>query len=102
MFLGDGSGTTTALLLQVLNQRRDGEAWWFHGIRRGYGYVRDAIVGAVVGLVHPRVPSVRNGGLYADYSDALDAIDDRGHVPVPTGPGLGVEIDWDWVRGRQS
>ena len=55
-----------------------------------------------LGLVHPNVPTARNAGLYADYSDALDAIDDRGHVPVPTGPGLGVEIDWDWVRAHQS
>ncbi len=55
-----------------------------------------------LGLVHPDVPTARNAGLYADYSDALDAIDDRGHVPVPTGPGLGVEIDRDWVRAHES
>ena len=55
-----------------------------------------------LGLVHPKVSSVRNGGLYADYSDALDAIDDRGHVPVPSGPGLGVEIDWEWVRAHET
>jgi L-alanine-DL-glutamate epimerase-like enolase superfamily enzyme len=36
-----------------------------------------------------------------DYSDALDAIDARGQVPVPQGPGLGVGIDWDYVRRRQ-
>ena len=55
-----------------------------------------------LGLVHPKVSSARHGGLYADYSDALDAIDDRGHVPVPTGPGLGVDIDWEWVRAHET
>ena len=36
--------------------------------------------------------------VYADdYSDDLDAVDEHGHVPVPQGPGLGVQIDWDWV-----
>lgn len=57
-----------------------------------------------LGLVHPKVGRTRRGGaLYADgYSDALDAIDARGHVPVPQGPGLGVTIDWDWVRAHET
>ena len=25
-----------------------------------------------------------------------------GHVPVPRGPGLGVEIDWDWVSRNRT
>ena len=37
-----------------------------------------------------------------DYSDELDAVDARGHVKVPDGPGLGVPIDWDWVRAHQT
>jgi L-alanine-DL-glutamate epimerase-like enolase superfamily enzyme len=32
------------------------------------------------------------------YSDQQDAIDATGCVPVPTGPGLGVSYDWDFVR----
>jgi L-alanine-DL-glutamate epimerase-like enolase superfamily enzyme len=32
----------------------------------------------------------------------LDAIDSHGHVPVPTGPGLGVAIDWDFVTKHQT
>jgi hypothetical protein len=54
-----------------------------------------------LGLVHPKVRSERNPAYTGDYSDALDAVDERGHVPVPQGPGLGVGIDWDYVRSRQ-
>ena len=32
----------------------------------------------------------------------LAAIDAKGHVPVPRGPGLGVEIDWDWVSRNRT
>jgi L-alanine-DL-glutamate epimerase-like enolase superfamily enzyme len=27
-------------------------------------------------------------------------IDQSGHVTVPTGPGLGVELDWDWIENH--
>jgi L-alanine-DL-glutamate epimerase-like enolase superfamily enzyme len=37
-----------------------------------------------------------------DYRDSLDAIDEKGHVPVPQGPGLGVEINWDWVDKHRT
>jgi len=54
-----------------------------------------------LGLVHPKVASRRS--VYADgYSDALEAVDERGHVPIPQGPGLGVSIDWDYVRHHQT
>jgi L-alanine-DL-glutamate epimerase-like enolase superfamily enzyme len=53
-----------------------------------------------LGLVHPKVPS-RPSGVYVDYSDALDAVDGEGCVPVPMGPGLGVTIDWDWVEAHR-
>ena len=57
-----------------------------------------------LGLVHPKlVRKAGGGGIYADgFSDALTAVDARGHVPVPQGPGLGVTIDWDWVRAHQT
>jgi L-alanine-DL-glutamate epimerase-like enolase superfamily enzyme len=56
-----------------------------------------------MGLLHPKAPGSSEFPLYrGDYSDTLDAIDERGHVPVPQGPGLGVEIDWDWVKQRQT
>ena len=33
-----------------------------------------------------------------DYSDQIDCIDRDGTVPVPTGPGLGVTYDWDYIK----
>ncbi len=55
-----------------------------------------------LGLVHPKV-KVTKPPIYADgYSDELDAIDANGHVPVPTGPGLGVSIDWAWVAKNRT
>ncbi len=57
-----------------------------------------------LGLVHPKSGSNRKGrGIYGDgYSDLLDAVDERGHVPVPGGPGLGVAIDWEWVKAHEA
>src|SRR5215208_6901334 len=41
-------------------------------------------------------------GIYTcGYSDELDAIDANGHVPVPRGPGLGVTVDWAWVKAHE-
>ncbi len=55
-----------------------------------------------LGLVHPSIKSTRTT-IYADgYSDNLDAVDRRGHVPVPTGPGLGVTLDWDYLRANEA
>jgi L-alanine-DL-glutamate epimerase-like enolase superfamily enzyme len=51
-----------------------------------------------LGLVHPKAPSTR-APVYADgYRDDLDAVDSRGCVAVPEGPGLGVAYDWDFIR----
>ena len=56
-----------------------------------------------MGLLHPKAPASHEPELYLDYRDELDAIDANGHVPIPQGPGLGVEINWDWVeRNRVS
>jgi L-alanine-DL-glutamate epimerase-like enolase superfamily enzyme len=56
-----------------------------------------------LGLVHPQLArgESRRAVYSSDYSDGLDSVDARGHVPVPTGPGLGVTIDWDWVRKNE-
>ena len=54
-----------------------------------------------LGLVHPKAPASEHG-VYTNYSDALDAIDEHGCVPVPDGPGLGVDIDWDWIKAHQT
>jgi L-alanine-DL-glutamate epimerase-like enolase superfamily enzyme len=53
-----------------------------------------------LGLVNPKVPGVRTQRpIFADdYSDDLDAVDGKGCVPVPQGPGLGLAINWDWLK----
>jgi L-alanine-DL-glutamate epimerase-like enolase superfamily enzyme len=56
-----------------------------------------------MGLVHPKAPASHDVHLYKDgYRDTLDAIDSRGHVPIPHKPGLGAEIDWDWVAKNRT
>jgi L-alanine-DL-glutamate epimerase-like enolase superfamily enzyme len=51
-----------------------------------------------MGLVNPKLPRLKSS-IYKDgYSDELDSVDSNGHVAVPQGPGLGVEIDWEWVK----
>jgi len=52
-----------------------------------------------LGLVHPKVKSTR-APVYAGYSDDLDAIDSNGCVLAPEGPGVGVPLDWDWIRAH--
>jgi L-alanine-DL-glutamate epimerase-like enolase superfamily enzyme len=56
-----------------------------------------------MGLIHPKAPASNDAQLYkGSYRDALDAIDAEGCVPVPQEPGLGVEIDWEWVARNRS
>ncbi len=51
-----------------------------------------------MGLLHPKAPASHDDKLFLDdYHDTLEAVDSRGHVPVPQGPGLGVGINWEWV-----
>ncbi len=38
--------------------------------------------------------------VFENYSDQLDAVGADGCYPVPEGPGLGVTIDWAFVRSR--
>jgi L-alanine-DL-glutamate epimerase-like enolase superfamily enzyme len=54
-----------------------------------------------LGLVHPKIASGRPPIYSCGYSDALDAVDANGHFPVPQGPGLGVTIDWDWIKAHR-
>lgn len=57
-----------------------------------------------LGLVHPKVPGRQvQLPMYADgYSDDLDAVDTNGCVPVPTAPGLGVSLNWDWLDRHET
>ena len=49
------------------------------------------------GLLHPRFEWMTDRG-FVGTAERIEA----GHVVVPDGPGLGVEIDWDLVEARQT
>lgn len=49
-----------------------------------------------LGLVHPKVQTIW-APVYSNYNDNLDGIDKDGCVWAPDGPGIGVELDWDWI-----
>lgn len=54
-------------------------------------------------LVHPECEVVIDPAVYTgNYKDGLDAIDDDGTVPIPEGPGLGVEYNWDFIEANQT
>jgi L-alanine-DL-glutamate epimerase-like enolase superfamily enzyme len=56
-----------------------------------------------LGLVHPKIRNNR-APIYGDprWNDLLDSVDERGCVDVPTGPGLGVDLDWDFITSRKT
>lgn len=51
-------------------------------------------------LLHPKTGPF-HPPVYTDYDDFLDSIDSDGYCEVPEGPGLGVEIDWDFVDAHR-
>jgi L-alanine-DL-glutamate epimerase-like enolase superfamily enzyme len=52
-----------------------------------------------VALVGPDCPNMIAPVYACGYTDQLDCIDrDDGCVGIPTGPGLGVTYDWDFIR----
>jgi L-alanine-DL-glutamate epimerase-like enolase superfamily enzyme len=54
-----------------------------------------------VNLVHPMAPNPWDLPVYADdYTDALECVAEDGCVPVPVGPGLGVEYDWKVIESQ--
>jgi L-alanine-DL-glutamate epimerase-like enolase superfamily enzyme len=55
-----------------------------------------------MGLVHPKLPTTKPPIFANGYTDDLDSVDRDGNVSVPQGPGLGVEIDWAWVRKHET
>jgi L-alanine-DL-glutamate epimerase-like enolase superfamily enzyme len=50
-----------------------------------------------VALLGPDCPNAVPPVYACGYSDQLDCVDADGTVPVPTGPGLGVTYDWDFI-----
>ena len=55
-----------------------------------------------MGLRPPEGAGQPRHRLYIDYRRHPDAIDAEGCVPVPQGPGSGVQIDWDWVERHRT
>jgi L-alanine-DL-glutamate epimerase-like enolase superfamily enzyme len=41
--------------------------------------------------------------VYLDgYSDEIDAIDKKGNLRVPEGPGLGIKLDWKYIEKNKT
>lgn len=56
-----------------------------------------------VGLAGPQVPNYMSAPVYLNgYSDQLDGVDKNGTFPVPTGAGLGVEYDWQFIEANAT
>lgn len=51
-----------------------------------------------LGLVGPKCEASKPKVYACGYSDDLKAIGEDGQLPVPTGVGLGVEYDWEFIR----
>ena len=52
-------------------------------------------------LVHPKAGQ-HSPQVYQNYRDGLDAIDKDGCVPVPEDPGLGVQIDRNYITKHST
>ncbi len=55
-----------------------------------------------VALVGPDCPNAMPPVYRCGYTDALEGIAADGTVGVPTGPGLGVDYDWDWIAAHRT
>jgi L-alanine-DL-glutamate epimerase-like enolase superfamily enzyme len=55
-----------------------------------------------VALVGPDCPNALPPVHACGYSDALEAVGADGCFPVPTGPGLGVTYDWDFIDRNRT
>ena len=56
-----------------------------------------------LGGVHPKLRR-QKAPIYEDrqWLDELDYVDRKGHVAVPDGPGLGVELDWSFINAHKT
>ena len=52
-------------------------------------------------LVHPKAETSAVN-VYTNYKEGLDVIDPDGCVYAPEGPGLGAQIDWDYVYAHRT
>jgi L-alanine-DL-glutamate epimerase-like enolase superfamily enzyme len=62
---------------------------------RNTNYYELALVGPGIPTILP--PIYRNG-----YDDTLTGVGSDGCYPVPAGPGLGVTLNWEFIKSRQT
>ncbi len=55
-----------------------------------------------VALVGPGMPNLVPPVYRCGYSDQIEAVARDGTVPVPDGPGLGVDYDWEFIFANKS
>ena len=53
-----------------------------------------------LGLLNPKVAQSKPPIYPPEFTDELENVDERGHISVPQGPGLGVELDWDYINSN--
>jgi L-alanine-DL-glutamate epimerase-like enolase superfamily enzyme len=53
-------------------------------------------------LIGPDMPNVTPPVYACGYSDQADAVAADGTVPVPDGPGLGVQYDWGFIEANRD
>lgn len=51
-----------------------------------------------LGLLNPKVRNTKPPVYSPEFLDELESVDAKGHVAVPQGPGLGVEMDWGHIN----
>ena len=54
-----------------------------------------------LGLLNPKIKATKPPIYPPQFVDELENIDQNGHVAVPQGPGLGAELDWDYIQRHQ-
>jgi len=54
-----------------------------------------------LGLLNPKIKSSQPPVYPLEFTDELNGVDANGHVAVPQGPGLGVEMDWDYIEAHK-
>jgi L-alanine-DL-glutamate epimerase-like enolase superfamily enzyme len=54
-----------------------------------------------LGLLHPLIGQTKPPIYPSEFTDELQNVDSNGHVAVPQGPGLGVELDWDYIASHR-
>jgi L-alanine-DL-glutamate epimerase-like enolase superfamily enzyme len=53
-------------------------------------------------LIGPGMPNLVPPVYTCGYSDQVDALGEDGCMPVPSGPGLGVSYDWDFIMRSKT